>query len=61
MRYRPYFLDGSGAETCAVNDMDKFSYRVFEFMDLNAGNLPGDGQDQHITCSIKDRLRKSEK
>ena len=33
MRYRPYYSDTNGGETCAVETQDKFSYTVFEFVD----------------------------
>ena len=39
MRYRPYYSDTNGGESCAVETQDKFSYTVFEFVDQTAEGL----------------------
>merc|ERR1719500_1165197 len=52
VRYRPYFADGNSAETCAVEEQDKFSYTVFEFLDDTGVGATDGGQQQHIRCSI---------
>jgi hypothetical protein len=57
VRFRPYFFDELDSETCAVDDKDKFSYTVFEFMDVNAGNAAGDGQDQHISLWLEMKFK----
>ena len=49
VRYRPYFDDSLGQETCAVETQDKFSYTVFEFL---GDDQQQDGQEQHIKCSV---------
>ena len=37
VRYRPYYSDTLGGESCAVQSQDKFSYTVFEFVNQNGG------------------------
>ena len=39
VRYRPYYSDTLGGESCAVESQDKFSYTVFEF--VNQGGAEG--------------------
>jgi hypothetical protein len=52
MRYRPYYSDGNTMETCAVEEQDKYSYTVFEFLDDTGTGATNGGQQQHIQCSI---------
>jgi len=50
-RYSPFHLDDLGQETCANRDLDKFSYKVFEFIDP-VTNLPAQNSNQHISCTV---------
>lgn len=50
-RYSPFHMDGLNQQTCANEDLDKFSYRVFEFIDP-VTNLPAQNSNQHIQCTV---------
>ena len=52
VRYRPYYAAPVSGETCGVENQDKFSYTVFEFLGANGNGASGDGQEQVIECSV---------